>query len=90
MSATMTSLLIGVLAGAALGVAYFYLLYQTVKWQTSGGPAGLVWALLPLRLAGAGLVFWLLAQQGAAMLLAALMAFLVVRLAAQRKVREAG
>lgn len=71
-------------AGATLGAAYFTMLFWTVRLYTSQARTLRVLPLYVLRLAAAATVFWLIAQQGAVPLLAALLGFLMARGAAQR------
>ena len=77
------------LAGAALGGVYFYLLLRTVRLYTAEAKAALVVPLYLLRLAAAGAAFWFIAQQGALPLLLALAGFLLARIAVQRWVGAA-
>jgi F1F0 ATPase subunit 2 len=74
-------------AGAVLGAAYFALLHWTVRLLTSQTASMPVIALYLLRFAAAALVFWIIAQHGAAPLLSALLGFLVARMAGRRLVR---
>lgn len=76
------------LAGGALGVAYFLLLLRTARLFAAQGKAGqgkaaTVVPLYLLRIGGAVAVFWLIAQQGALALLLALAGFLVARFGVQ-------
>ncbi len=77
------------LAGAALGGIYFFLLLRTVRLYTAEAKAALVVPLYLLRLAAAGAAFWFIAQQGALPLLLALAGFLLARIAVQRWVGTA-
>ncbi len=72
------------IAGAALGAIYFLLLGRTVRMHASGTTAIRVIPLYGLRIAGAAAGFWVIAQQGALPLLAALMGFIAARFAIQR------
>jgi F1F0 ATPase subunit 2 len=75
----------GLIAGAALGAAYFYVLFQSVQSVAIArqgvmrapvlGLAGLTLA----RIAAAAGVFWVLARLGAAPLLCGLAGFLLAR-----------
>ena len=71
-------------AGAALGATYFFLLFQTVRLHASRAAAIRIVPLYVLRFAVAVLAFWVIAQQGAAPLVLALLGFLIARVAAQR------
>ena len=89
--------------GAALGAGYFALLRRAVRLYAGRGTAqgtalgtaeGTVegtavrfLAFYVLRFAGAGLVFYLVVQQGALPLLMALLGFLLARIVAQRVAR---
>jgi F1F0 ATPase subunit 2 len=77
------------LAGAALGGAYFFLLLRMVQACTAGAKMNLVVPLYLLRLAAAGAAFWFIAQQGAVPLLLALAGFVLARIAVQRWVGTA-
>jgi hypothetical protein len=64
--------------GIALGAGYFALLYFEVSQYVRGASARHAIATHMLRLTGAGVMFWLIAQYGAVPLLAALAGFTVV------------
>jgi hypothetical protein len=78
--------------GAALGAGYFALLHRALRLFTAegsaerpaGGAAARFLAFYVLRFAAAGLVFYLVVQQGALPLLLSLLGFLLARLAGQR------
>jgi hypothetical protein len=85
----MTAVLLLYLAlGLALGGAYFALMWRGVRLQAE--QAAPVWIVLHavLRLAGAGLVLWLVAQAGAWPLLATFAGFLLARVGATRLARR--
>lgn len=63
--------------GVALGLAYFWLLRANLRLFFRG--RGQAVAVLVLRLAAAGTVFWLIAGWGAAALIPALAGFLAGR-----------
>jgi F1F0 ATPase subunit 2 len=71
-------------AGLLLAGVYFLLLRQSLRLHDDRLSAGgmTLFFLLRLLLAGGG--FWLVAQQGAGPLLAALLGFVLMRFAAQR------
>jgi F1F0 ATPase subunit 2 len=71
--------------GAVLGAVYFVLLHHSVRRYVAGAPPLRVVSVFLLRFAAAGVAFWLLAQQGAAPLLLAMLGFLAARLVAQRR-----
>lgn len=71
-------------AGAALGTAYFLLLFASVRMHAAGAPFIRVLPLYALRLAGALAGFWYFAQQGTAELLMALAGFILARTVTQR------
>lgn len=73
-------------AGMMLGAIYFLLLGRTIRMHASGMNAFRVIPLYGLRVAGAVAGFWMIAQQGALPLLAALMGFVVARVAVQRAI----
>jgi len=75
-------------AGGVLGAVYFTLLVRTVRLYTAQVAASRIIPLHLLRIALAVLAFWLIAQQGAWPLLAALAGFLLARLAVQRWMKE--
>lgn len=75
-------------AGMALGATYFYLLARTVGLHASQAAATRIISLYLLRLAAAVSAFWVIAQQGAAPILLALLGFLIARIAAQRCTRS--
>lgn len=77
------------LAGAALGVVYFYAVLRTVRLLVAGAAPSRIIPLYLLRGAGALLVFWLVARHGALALLLTLAGFLAARLVVQRLVRTA-
>lgn len=84
-----TQILAYLLAGSALGILYFYAVFQTIRRHVA--QAGMS-KILPLYLfrAGAALgAFWLVAQQGALPLLLALLGFLVARFLVQRSLGSA-
>lgn len=78
--------------GAALGAGYFALLHRAVRLYAAKGAAegsaARFLAFYVLRFAAAGLVFYLVVQQGALPLLLALLGFLLARLAGQRLARR--
>jgi len=74
------------LAGGALGGAYFALLFRAVGLHAARAPAGRVVPLHLARLAAVGAVFWAVAQHGALPLLLALAGFVAARLLVQRRV----
>lgn len=77
-------LLLYFIAGSLLAGFYFLLLRQSLRLQDAKLRAGNMAFFFLLRfLLGAG-GFWLIAQQGAGPLLAALLGFLTARIAAQR------
>lgn len=69
--------------GGAVGAVYFVLLLRTVRLFSSHAAVSLILPLYFLRIAGAVLAFWLVAQQGAVPLLTALLGFLGARAAVQ-------
>ena len=71
------------MAGGALGMFYFVLLLQTVRMHAAQEMAIQIIPLYIIRLVVAIPVFWLIAQQGAAALLFALLGFLVARFVVQ-------
>lgn len=73
------------LAGAALGIVYFTMLRRAVRRLATpeASFAAVIPYLLRLPLAAGG--FWLIAQAGAAPLLAALAGFVAARHAMQRR-----
>ena len=73
--------------GLALGAAYFYMLYRSVRIEKQGGSIKRMISLLVLRLGLALLVFWLMAQAGILPLLLTLAGFLVARFGATRIVK---
>lgn len=72
--------------GAALGLAYFVLLLQTVRLHASQSPPLRVVPLHIVRYAAAVATFWIIAQQGAVPLLLALSGFLVARISVQCRI----
>jgi F1F0 ATPase subunit 2 len=85
------SVIVGIAAcigGIALGLAYF----TAMRWSTDAFVKGDDWRqalLLTLaRLAGAGIVFVIIAQAGAVALLSAFVGFLVARALALSSARE--
>ena len=74
------------LAGAALGAAYFLMLLKTVRAYTAQARVVSVIPFYLLRIAAAGAAFWFIAQQGALPLLLALFGFLLARVAVQHRV----
>ncbi len=74
------------LAGAALGAAYFLMLLRTVRAHTAQAGLALVVPFYLLRIAAAAAAFWFIAQQGALPLLLALFGFLLARVAVQHRV----
>jgi F1F0 ATPase subunit 2 len=90
MNVDVTALTIAPLLGLALGAVYFALLHRAVRLQESNASATGVLGLLLLRGAAAVVVFWGLAQLGAAALLAGLAGFLVARHLARRLVEGRG
>jgi F1F0 ATPase subunit 2 len=73
-------------AGAVLGTAYFVLLLRAVRAHAGRGATSRVVSLYFLRLALAGSAFWVIAQQGAAPLLLAMLGFVLARTAVQRRI----
>ena len=73
-------------AGAVLGTAYFVLLLRAVRACAGQGATSRLISLYFLRLALAGSAFWVIAQQGAAPLLLALLGFVLARTAVQRRI----
>lgn len=71
-------------AGAAMGAAYFLLLFASVRMHAAGAPFFRVLPLYAFRLAGALAGFWYFAQQGTAELLLALAGFILARTVTQR------
>ena len=71
-------------AGAAMGVVYFLMLFASVRMHAAGASFFRVVPLYALRLAGAAAGFWYFAQQGTAELLMALAGFVLARAATQR------
>lgn len=67
-----------VLVGIVLGAGYFALLHAEVGQVVRGAAARYAIMTRILRLAAALLVFWLIAQHGAAALLASLAGFTLV------------
>ncbi|MGE5148305.1 MAG: ATP synthase subunit I [Candidatus Eiseniibacteriota bacterium] len=74
----MTDIVLFGALGLGLGAVYFGGLYWNVRLFISGGGLWPV-ALIGLRFALAGVVFWLAARHGAPALLAAFAGFLVMR-----------
>jgi F1F0 ATPase subunit 2 len=72
------------LAGAALGIFYFYAVFQTIRLHLAQAALSKIVPLYFLRSAVALSVFWLVAQQGALPLLLALLGFLAARFMVQR------
>jgi hypothetical protein len=66
------------LAGILLGAGYYGLLFVEVGQYVHGASARYAIATHILRLAAAGVTFWLIAQYGAAPLLASLTGFTLV------------
>lgn len=73
----------GLVAGFALGLAYFALLARTVKLMTAGAGTRPVVGLYAVRIALAVATFVGLAAMGAWALLAGLCGFVVARIAVQ-------
>lgn len=69
--------------GGAVGTVYFVLLLRTVRLFGSRAAISLILPLYVLRIAGAVLAFWLVAQQGTVPLLTALLGFLGARAVVQ-------
>ena len=76
------------LLGFACGAVYHYLLHLSVQSMTGGVVASRVVAMSLLRLAAAGVVFWLIVQNGAVPLLAAALGFVASRFAAIRLIER--
>jgi hypothetical protein len=66
------------LLGITLGAGYYGLLFVEVGQYVHGASARYAIATHILRLAAAGVTFWLIAQHGAAPLLASLVGFTLV------------
>ncbi len=79
-----TDAALGLAAGLALGALYFALLRWTVRLHVAQASAMGIMALYFVRVALALWAFWAIAQRGAIPLLAALLGFLIARMAAQR------
>ena len=77
------------MAGAAIGVAYFVLLFLSVRMHAAGASFFQVIPLYALRLAGTAGAFWYFVQQGAMETLLALAGFMVARAVTQRFVGRA-
>lgn len=75
---------LSIAVGLAVGLAYFGLLYRTVRMQLGDGSALSIIGLYVLRLVVVGVVFWLLVQHGALSLLLGFGGFLMARFAARR------
>lgn len=73
-------------AGAAIGTAYFVLLLRAVRTHAGQVTTIRIIPLYLLRLALAGSAFWVIAQQGAAPLVLALLGFVLARTAVQRRI----
>ena len=85
MSWTITpDLALYLIVGAILGSFYFGVLLWTVRLHTLQAAASRVIPLYLVRLAAAGVAFWVVAQQGALPLLITLLGFLIARIAMQR------
>lgn len=74
-----TDVAVYVTAGAFVGAVYFLLLLWTVNVYTGQVVAIPVSSLYVVRIAMAVAAFWMIAQQGAAPLLFALLGFLIAR-----------
>jgi len=72
-------------AGIIVGILYFALLYRSVRLYASSAGLARVAPLHLLRGALAVSFFWIVAQQGAVPLLAALAGFLIARTVVQRR-----
>lgn len=83
---TPTQAAVFLMAGAALGTVYFVLLLRTVRAYAGRATAGRIIAVSVARFAAAGAAFWVIAQQGAAPLLLALLGFLIARIVVQRRI----
>lgn len=81
---------IGLGAGAGLGIVYFSLVHRTVRLQLAGGGSAKVIGLTAVRLGLAVAVFWAVATLGALPLLLALAGFLAARGVIRRRVEAAG
>ena len=79
--------IISLVVGLALGAAFFYMLYRSVRIEKQGGSIKRMISLLVLRWGLALLVFWLMAQVGVLPLLLTLAGFLVARFGATRIVK---
>ena len=79
-----TDVAVYVAAGAFVGAVYFLLLLWTVNVYTRQVVAVPVSSLYVARVAMAVSAFWMIAQQGAAPLLFALLGFLIARSVVQR------
>lgn len=69
--------LLFLLIGVLLGAGYFALLFAGVSQLTRGGSSRYAIMTHLIRLAAAGIMFWLIAQYGASALLASLAGFTV-------------
>lgn len=79
-----TEIIVYLLAGATLGLFYFYALFQTIRLHAAQAALS---RILPLYLLRGGVAlgsFWLVAQQGALPLLLTLAGFLCARFISQR------
>ena len=72
--------------GTALGTLYFILLFASVRKRISRSALTSIAGLYMLRYMIAVAGFWLIAQQGARPLIAALLGFLVARLFVQHRI----
>jgi len=74
-----------VVAGLVVGAVHFVLLHRAVRLHAGNGGIA---RIAPLHLLRGGLsvaAFWIVAQQGAVPLLAALLGFLIARVLVQRR-----
>lgn len=84
LSALMIGLYLAV--GGVVGAVYFVLLLRTIRLFSAHAAVSLILPLYVLRIAGAVVAFWLVAQQGAFPLLLALLGFLGARAAVQWRI----
>ena len=75
--------------GLAVAAAYFALLWRSVARDLPARAWSAAAVLAAARFTGAGLYFWFMARLGSAALLAALLAFLAVRMSATARLGRA-
>jgi F1F0 ATPase subunit 2 len=91
MSAAIASLVLGLIAGAAFAALHFCLLWAAVRrlpWEPGGVTAFLLLALARVALLLTALAAAVMLEAPAMSLMAALVGFLAVRLAATRRQRR--